>query len=60
MHDAIGLDIAKKLAFFGRKPVDSATLIRKISDIAPHLDVTQIKNHILWALKQDILQTVKK
>lgn len=58
LHGAIDLELAKKLAFFGRNPVDTATLIRKASEIAPHLDVTQIKNHILWALKQDILQKV--
>lgn len=56
LHDAIDLDVTKKLAFFARNPVDTATLIRKIFDIAPLMDITKIKNHILWALKQDILQ----
>ena len=59
LHDSIDLDVIKKMAFFGRKPVDIETLIRKISEIAPHLDVIQSKNHILWALKQDILQTTE-
>jgi glycosyltransferase involved in cell wall biosynthesis len=59
LKDAIDLETVRRLAFFARKPVDSATLIRKVSDVAPHLNVTQIKNHILWALKQDILQTVQ-
>jgi hypothetical protein len=56
LKDAIDLEAVRRLAFFARNPVDSATLIRKVSDVAPHLDVTRIKNHILWALKQDILQ----
>ena len=59
LKDAIDLEAVRQLAFFARKPVDSATLIRKVSGVAPHLDVTRIKNHILWALKQDILQTTK-
>ena len=57
MHDAIDLDVVRKMVFFTRKPVDTATLIRKVSDLAPHLDATAMENHILWALKQDILQT---
>lgn len=60
MHDAIDLDVIRKIAFFSRKPVDTATLMRKVSDIAPQLDVTKVENHILWALKQDILQTTEK
>lgn len=59
LKDAIDLEAVHRLAFFARKPVDSATLIRKVSDVAPHLNATQIKNHILWALKQDILQTME-
>jgi glycosyltransferase involved in cell wall biosynthesis len=59
LKDAIDLDMVRRLAFFARSPVDSATLIRKVSDVAPHLNVTRIKNHILWALKQDILQTTE-
>jgi glycosyltransferase involved in cell wall biosynthesis len=57
LKDAIDLDVVRRLTFFARNPVDSATLIRKVSDVAPHLNVTRIENHILWALKQDILQT---
>ena len=56
LKGAINLDVARKLVFFARNPVDSATLIRKVSDFAPQMDVTQIENHILWSLKQDILQ----
>ncbi|OIQ50015.1 GDP-mannose-dependent alpha-(1-2)-phosphatidylinositol mannosyltransferase [Pseudodesulfovibrio hydrargyri] len=56
LKDAIDLEAVRRLAFFARNPVDSASLIRKVSDVAPHLNVTRIKNHILWALKQDILQ----
>ncbi|MGE4421501.1 MAG: glycosyltransferase family 4 protein [Pseudodesulfovibrio sp.] len=59
LKDAIDPEAVRRLAFFARNPVDSATLIRKVSDVAPHLNVTQIKNHILWALKQDILQTTE-
>jgi glycosyltransferase involved in cell wall biosynthesis len=59
LKDAIDPETVRRLAFFARNPVDSATLIRKASDVAPHLNVTQIKNHILWALKQDILQTTE-
>ncbi|WP_319582596.1 glycosyltransferase family 4 protein [uncultured Pseudodesulfovibrio sp.] len=59
LKGTIDLDTVRRLAFFARNPVDSATLIRKVSDVAPHLDVTRIKNHILWALKQDILQTME-
>jgi glycosyltransferase involved in cell wall biosynthesis len=59
LKDAIDPEAIRRMAFFARKPVDSATLIRKVSDVAPHLDVTQIKNHVLWALKQDILQTTE-
>ena len=55
LHGTIDSDIIKKLAFFARNPVDTTTLIRKVSEIAP-LNSTQIENHILWALKQDILQ----
>ncbi|MBG0790957.1 MAG: glycosyltransferase family 4 protein [Desulfovibrionaceae bacterium] len=57
LHDAIDLDVVRKIAFFARKPVDSATLISKVSGMAPHLHDTQVEYHILWALKQDILQT---
>lgn len=56
LKGTIDPEVARKLAFFGRKPVDSATLIRKVSDFAPQMNVTEIENHILWALKQDILQ----
>ncbi|XXJ18036.1 glycosyltransferase family 4 protein [Desulfovibrio caledoniensis] len=59
LKDAIDLEAVRRLAFFARNPVDSATLIRKVSDVAPHLNVTRIKNHILWALKQDILQIME-
>ncbi|EGB15576.1 glycosyl transferase group 1 [Pseudodesulfovibrio mercurii] len=58
LKDAIDLDVVRRLAFFARNPVDSATLIRKVADVAP-MDVTRIENHILWALKQDILQIVE-
>ncbi len=57
---AIDMEIVKKLAFFSRKPVDTHTLIRKASEVAPNMDDTQIKNHILWALKQDILEHTDK
>jgi glycosyltransferase involved in cell wall biosynthesis len=56
MHDAIDLDVIRKIVFFTRKPVDTATLMGKVFGIASHLDVTKVENHILWALKQDILQ----
>jgi glycosyltransferase involved in cell wall biosynthesis len=59
MEDAIDLETVRRLAFFARSPVDSASLIRKVSGTAPHLNVTRIKNHVLWALKQDILQLAK-
>lgn len=53
---AIDLDVVRKLVFFARDAVDSATLIRKVSAIARHLNNTEIENHVLWALKQDILE----
>ncbi|WP_316898193.1 glycosyltransferase family 4 protein [Pseudodesulfovibrio indicus] len=53
---AIDLDVVRKLVFFARGAVDSATLIRKVSSIARHLNNTEIENHVLWALKQDILE----
>jgi len=56
MHASIDMDIIKKLPFFGRKPVDVSTLIRSIVDMAPNMDAPLAKNHILWALKHDILQ----
>nr|WP_319541353.1 glycosyltransferase family 4 protein [uncultured Pseudodesulfovibrio sp.] len=57
---SIDLEVVKKLVFFGRKPVDTHTLIRKASEVAPHMDVARIENHILWALKQDILEHTDK
>lgn len=60
LHDAIDPDVARKIVFFARKPVDTATLMRKVLETAPHLDATKAENHILWALKQDILQTEKQ
>lgn len=59
LKDAIDLDTIRRLAFFARNPVDGATLIRKVAEATPGRNVTQIKNHILWALKQDILQTAE-
>ena len=59
MHDSIDLDVIRKMAFFSRKTIDSATLMRKVFEIAPHLDDVDIENHVLWALKQDILQTTE-
>ncbi|WFS62686.1 glycosyltransferase family 4 protein [Pseudodesulfovibrio thermohalotolerans] len=59
LKDAIDLETIRRLAFFARKPVDSATLIRKASEATPHMDSGRIENHILWALKQDILQTTE-
>nr|WP_207263852.1 glycosyltransferase family 4 protein [Desulfovibrio sp. Huiquan2017] len=59
LKDAIDLETVRRLVFFARTPVDSATLIRKVSDTAPQREATQVRNHILWALKQDILQTAE-
>ncbi|NDV20280.1 glycosyltransferase [Pseudodesulfovibrio sp. JC047] len=53
---SIDMEIIKKLVFFARKPVDTHSLIRKALHVAPHVDEIQLKNHILWALKQDILE----
>ena len=60
MHDSIDLDVIRKMAFFSRKTIDSVTLMRKAFDIAPHLDEVEMENHVLWALKQDILQTTEE
>ena len=49
-------DMAKKLVFLARKSVDSATLIRKLIDMAPHMTEESAKNHVLWSLKHDILE----
>lgn len=51
--------IAKKLVFLARKPVDTDTLIRKLIEVDPLMDVDSAKNHILWSLKHDILERIK-
>ncbi len=56
---SIDPELAKKLVFLARKPIDSDTLIRKIVEVAPQVDITSAKNHIMWSLKHDILERVK-
>ena len=51
-------ELAKKLVFLARKSVDSDSLIRKLIAIAPEVDETTVKNHIMWSLKHDILERV--
>jgi len=52
-------EAARKLAFLARKPVDSGTLMRKLTELEPLLDEAMAENHVLWALKHDILELVK-
>jgi len=59
LESVIDLDVTKKMVFFARKPIDTATLIRKLIAVAPDIDAEQAKNHVLWALKYDILEHVK-
>lgn len=56
----ISPEIARKLVFFARKPVDTAGLIRKLIELEPHMDAVMAENHVLWALKHDILERVNK
>ncbi len=58
LEQVIDLDVVKKLVFLARKPVDTATLIRKLVDLEPHVDIHQANNHVLWALKHDILECI--
>ncbi|WP_419786165.1 glycosyltransferase family 4 protein [Pseudodesulfovibrio sp.] len=53
-------ETARKLAFLARKAVDSGTLMRKLVGLEPHLDEAMAENHVLWALKHDILEIVKE
>lgn len=59
MSLTIDPDLAKKLVFLARKSVDSATLIRKFMDVAPTLNESAAKNHVLWAIKHDILERIE-
>ena len=52
-------EVAKKIVFLARKPIDSATLIHKLVELVPHLDRQSAENHVLWSLKHDILELVK-
>ncbi len=58
MTFTIDPEVAKKIAFLARKPIDSADLIRKLIDVLPQMDTVSAKNHILWSLKHDILEHV--
>lgn len=58
LSEFIDPDIAKKLVFLARKSVDTGTLIRKLIDLEPQLDALVAENHVLWALKHDILERV--
>lgn len=58
LKDVINIDLIKKLIFLARKPVDTDTLIRKLTKVAPSIDATQANNHVLWSLKHDILERV--
>ena len=53
-------EVARKLVFLARKPVDSAGLIRKLTELEPHVDEVSAENHVLWALKHDILERVNE
>ena len=53
-------EAARKLAFLARKSIDTGTLIRKLIELEPLLDPAQAENHVLWALKHDILERVTK
>jgi glycosyltransferase involved in cell wall biosynthesis len=59
IKSVIDLDVIKKTVFFARKAIDTATLIRKLVAVAPDIDAGQAENHVLWALKHDILEHVK-
>lgn len=59
MTMTIDPEVAKMLVFLARKSIDSASLIRKLIQVEPSLDENSAKNHMLWALKHDILEHVK-
>ncbi len=59
MSLTIDPNVAKKLVFLARKPVDTDTLIRKLTEVDSQIDVDSAKNHILWSLKHDILERIK-
>jgi len=59
MTTTIDPELAKKLVFLARKPIDSETLIRKLIEVAPQTDDSSAKNHVLWSLKHDILERIK-
>ncbi|WP_341540076.1 glycosyltransferase family 4 protein [Pseudodesulfovibrio tunisiensis] len=51
-------EAARKLAFLARKPVRCEELVRKLREIFPNIAAQQAENHILWAVKHDILEVV--
>jgi len=53
-------EAARKLAFLARKSIDTGTLMRKLIELEPLLDPAMAENHVLWALKHDILERVTK
>ncbi|MEF2231863.1 MAG: glycosyltransferase family 4 protein [Pseudodesulfovibrio sp.] len=53
-------EAARKLAFLARKSIDTGTLMRKLIELEPSLDPAMAENHVLWALKHDILERVTK
>ncbi|WP_319470526.1 glycosyltransferase family 4 protein [uncultured Pseudodesulfovibrio sp.] len=60
LTEVIDPDAAKKLVFLARKSVDTGTLISKLTTLVPQLDPQSAKNHVLWALKHDILELVSE
>jgi glycosyltransferase involved in cell wall biosynthesis len=53
-------DAARKLVFLARKAVDTGTLIRKLVEVTPGMDEASANNHVLWSLKHDILELLKR
>ncbi len=49
-------EIIRKMAFFARKPIRAKDLEGKIRTLAPNLSDDEIRFHILWSIKHDILE----
>lgn len=51
-------EVIRKMAFFARKPLTTAQLVKKIKSLAEGMSDRDAQFHILWSLKHDILEKV--
>ncbi|WP_432738644.1 glycosyltransferase family 4 protein [Maridesulfovibrio sp. FT414] len=49
-------EVIRKMAFFARKPISAGDLNIKIRSLAPQLSDDEVRFHILWCIKHDILE----